>query len=139
MKLAESEMKELERKLPDFTRASLERVLSAVPVICDVCEPFIAAREAFALHCREEYALIAARREAEWTLIDASMRFTKHHILAYPQDGLSSDDTFVMAYSGGYRTGQDALDDHWMYVKKLDRPINAPQEPARSPGKQSRE
>ena len=31
MKLAESEMKELERKLPDFTRASLERVLSAVP------------------------------------------------------------------------------------------------------------
>jgi hypothetical protein len=31
MKLTESEMKELECKLPDFTRASLERVLATIP------------------------------------------------------------------------------------------------------------
>ena len=66
-------------------------------------------------------------REAAWMRIDPSMRFTKHHVLAYPQNGLSSDDTFIMAYSGGYETGQDAIDDDWAYVKKLDRPINPPE------------
>ena len=77
-----------------------------------------------------ERQIAALKAQVEWTLIDPSMRFTKHHVLAYPQDGLSSDDTYVMAYSGGYRTGQHALDDNWKYVKKLERPINAPQEPA---------
>ena len=75
-----------------------------------------------------ERQIAEARKATEWTLIDPSMRFTKHHVLAYPQDGLSSDDTYVMAYSGGYRTGQHALDDYWEYVKKLERPIS-PQEP----------
>jgi len=73
--------------------------------------------------------------ELEWTPIDPSMRFTKHHILASLQEGLSSDDTFVMAYSGGYRTGQDALDDHWAYVKKIDPPITAPTESAHGEAK----